>query len=110
MNKKKKNEYRIERMIIMCVIGIGINLLGSLVAEKLEVPLYLDAIGTVLIAAMGGYLPGIIVGLFSNLIRGLWDGEVIYYSVINVIIAIITYLFVKKRLTKIKKNDINIKK
>ena len=100
MNKKKKNEYRLWRKLIMCVVGIGINLIGSVVAEKTGTPLYLDANGTVLIAAMGGYLPGIIVGLFSNLIRGLWETDVIYYSVINVFIAIITYLFVKKKFIK----------
>jgi len=100
MNKKKKNEYRLWRMFIMCVVGIGINLIGSVVAAKTGTPLYLDTNGTVLIAAMGGYLPGIIVGLFSNLIRGLWEADVIYYSVINVFIAIITHLFVKKKFIK----------
>ena len=54
---------QIVKMIALCIIGIAINLAGSFLVKYFDWPIYLDTVGTVLIAVMSGYLPGIIVGL-----------------------------------------------
>ena len=83
-------------MMLICVICVLINMGGVRLMEALGWSLYFDSLGTAIAAAMSGYLPGIIVGLFTNLIKGIADTESLYYIVVNTLIAIITYLFVRK--------------
>ena len=95
----RKKSYRSTKLIIMlvmCVAGILINLGGAAIADALELPLFLDTIGTVLTAGLGGYLPGVTVGLLSNIIKAVTsDSASIYYGFINVMIAVITAFFVQ---------------
>ncbi len=74
--------------LLLCVCGVAINLLGRSISGSLGLPVYLDAIGTVLVAAAGGYLPGIVIGFLTNLIAGVGDATAPYYSSLNVLIAI----------------------
>lgn len=91
------------KMAIICLIGISVNLLGSLVVDYFKWPLYFDSTGTILVAVMSGYLPGIIVGLVTNLIKGIFNTADIYYSLVNVLIAIISYTFARLGLLNRKK-------
>lgn len=73
----------------LCAAGIVLNLLLSRLAALAHVPLYLDSVGTVLTAVLGGYLPGMLVGFLSNLLLGIVNGDelTVYYGVISVLIA-----------------------
>ncbi len=74
--------------LLLCALGIGINIvLGQLIA-RLGLPLYLDTVGTVIVSMLGGYLPGVLVGLLTNLVKGISDQSSLYYGVINVLIAV----------------------
>ncbi len=84
------------KMLLVCVVCILINMGGVQLVGALEWPFYLDCVGTVIAAAMCGYLPGIIVGLFTNLIKGISDTESLYYVVVNALVALIVYWFRKK--------------
>lgn len=68
------------KMAIICLIGISVNIVGSLVVGYFKWPLFFDSIGTILVAVLSGYLPGIIVGLFTNLIKGIFNTADIYYD------------------------------
>ncbi|MBR6029523.1 MAG: HD domain-containing protein [Clostridia bacterium] len=72
----------------VCAAGILINLAGARLAASLSLPLFLDSIGTVLAAVLGGTVPGIAVGLVTNLINDLSDSATVFYSSINVLLAI----------------------
>jgi response regulator RpfG family c-di-GMP phosphodiesterase len=82
----------------MCVVGIALNLLLSELARLLHIPLYLDTVGTVLTAAAGGYLPGMLTGFLTNVL--LWgingDSTTIYYGVISVLIAALAAFLARK--------------
>lgn len=80
----------------LCILGVLINLSGALLVNKLGLPLFLDSVGTVLSAVLGGYLPGITVGLVTNLIKGIHDSASIYYGIINVLIGLCTAFFAGK--------------
>ena len=57
------------RTIVLIPIAIAINIiLGQTVASVLKVPIYLDSIGTVLVAVLAGPIPGLLTGLLANLI------------------------------------------
>ena len=69
--------------------GIVLNLVCARVASWLGLPLYFDCIGTVLAAVVGGYMPAITIGFFSNVFNGLLGSQnTLYYAVISVLVAV----------------------
>ena len=57
------------RTIVLMPIAIAINIiLGQTVAGALKVPVYLDSIGTILVGALAGPIPGALTGLLANLL------------------------------------------
>ncbi|MBR6328502.1 MAG: HD domain-containing protein [Lachnospiraceae bacterium] len=74
--------------MLLCGAGVGLNLLLGAGAAAFETPLYLDTVGTVAVAAMGGYLPGVLVGFATNIIKSFSDPTALYYGVLNVLIAL----------------------
>ena len=86
--------------IVVCSLGVLINFAGVNIAGALGLPLYLDNIGIILASAVGGALPGILVGFFSNVINGLSDPITIYYGFVSVINAVIVSVFYRKGLLK----------
>ena len=93
--KKKINARLLLELGILCVIGITVNLLLSQMSGNLGLPFYLDAVGTVFAAAIGGTLPGVIVGLTTNILKSVSDWPSIYYGTLNVMIAVATSLFTR---------------
>ncbi|MBE5844029.1 MAG: HD domain-containing protein [Butyrivibrio sp.] len=78
----------------LVIFSIFINFIGSFVANTLELPVYLDLIGTMIAAMMGGAIPGILVGLLSPVITTFTsDPNAISYSMLNVMIAVVTTWF-----------------
>ena len=76
------------KYILLIAVGLLINLLFSKLAVTFELPLYLDNIGVMLTAALGGYIPGIIVAYLTNIINGISDPMTTYYAAISVLIAV----------------------
>ena len=57
------------RTIVLIPIAIAINIiLGQTVAAVLKVPIYLDSIGTILVAVLAGPIAGAVTGALANLI------------------------------------------
>jgi hypothetical protein len=57
------------RTIVLIPIAIAINIvLGQTVSAVLKVPIYLDSLGTILVAVLAGPIPGLVTGLLANLI------------------------------------------
>ena len=65
--------------------------------SKKKYALALCAIGLVILSAvLGGTIPGIAVGFFTNLINAIGDGETAYYGCLSVMIAIASIIFERK--------------
>ena len=84
---------RRKKAILLCVIGLLVNFLLAHLAKGLKLPLYLDNIGSAVAAALGGYMPGIVVGFFTNLVNGIGDYTTTYYGSLTVLIAIASAWF-----------------
>ena len=82
--------------IMFCIAGVMFNLLLNYVVTRFKLPLYLDTVGTVAIAGMGGYLPGVLVGFITNIMKSLYNEESMYYGVLNVLIALFAALFIRR--------------
>ena len=80
-------------LVGIIVIGILLNIFGSKLNGALGSPLFIDNIGTLLSALLGGYIPCITVGFFTNIISGLSDSFTMYYCIISVLIAVAAVSF-----------------
>ncbi len=101
--KHKKNalsKKNISVPLICCAGGVAVNLLLGMLVSALGLPLYLDTVGTVAVAAMGGCLPGVIVGFLTNIIKSFSDPSSLYYGVLNVMIAVAAALFAERKWLK----------
>src|SRR3989442_13646550 len=57
------------RVIVLMPVAIAINIvLGFTVQKVLNLPIYLDSIGTILVGVLAGPLAGALTGALSNLI------------------------------------------
>ena len=93
---RKQQRKRRAYLFLLCAAGLLINYLLAHAATGLKLPLYLDNIGSALAAALGGYIPGIIVGFFTNLLNGIGDYTTTYYGSLTVLIAIASAWFASK--------------
>jgi hypothetical protein len=59
------------RTLALMPVAIAINIiLGAAVANALKIPIYLDSIGTILVGALAGPIPGALTGFLANI---LWQ-------------------------------------
>ena len=88
--------------VIVVLIGVTINVLFSFLAYSLKLPLYLDTIGTIGVAALCGTFPGFTTAILTNIFCAIFNQYAIYYSGLNILIAALTAYFVRNDLLKKK--------
>ena len=82
--------------IMICVGAVALNLFGWFVARTFDLPLYLDMGGTVLIAMMSGYVPGIVVGFATHFLASFVDESEMYYCSVSIFAAIYTTFLARR--------------
>ncbi len=82
--------------ILLCILGITVNVLLAFLINKLGVHLFLDTIGTIAVSAIGGLFAGIFTAVATNSICALFSFNYIYYSFVNALVAIFTAWFVRR--------------
>jgi len=106
----KINKLRIEKnsiyRFVAVVGGISVNVLMAYLTDLSGIPLYLDCIGSIFVAALGGMLPGLITAVLTKVFCSLFNNFSVYYTVIGVIIAVGTSHFIKHEFHKKKANYI----
>ncbi|MCR5484088.1 MAG: HD domain-containing protein [Clostridiales bacterium] len=96
--KSNKDFYkRLAATVFLVIGGIALNIILSRLMSRFSIPLFLDCMGTVLSTMIGGVLPGVIVGFFTNFFNGFSDSVTIYYSLVNVLIAIVTAVLIRSK-------------
>lgn len=83
----------------LCVIAIAIalNVVGGHIALLLHLPVYLDSIGTILIAVLYGPVYGILPPLLYGLVMGFTiDIFSLYYMPVGIILGLVTGLVARK--------------
>lgn len=64
------------RTLALIAFGAVINIVMGQINQWLRLPIFLDSIGTVLVAVLGGVVAGALTGLVGNLARTLVAGPV----------------------------------
>ena len=85
MTKSKEKE-----RILLMLAGIVINILGNRLGTVLGISFFPGAIGTVLVAVLAGYLPGIVTGFISTLAEAVFVTNTIYYGLPAIVLAAVS--------------------
>ncbi len=96
--KAKKQTGMVVSLICVTAACVALNLIGKSVNEMIGTPLFIDNIGTLLSALLGGYIPCITVGFLTNIIGGFTSEYTAYYCVISVFIAAAAVNFANRKM------------
>ncbi|MDR1899987.1 MAG: hypothetical protein LBQ55_08275 [Treponema sp.] len=86
-----KGKLRGTYMAILIPLGVAINLVGGQVAGRLQLPLFMDSIGTAIIAAIMGPFIGAVSGVLYNIIASIIGGNMVasLFGICNIATAFI---------------------
>lgn len=79
------------------MLAVAINVVLAYLSNRLGLPIYLDTIGTMCIAAMAGLFPGIMAAIATNVLCIMFDDTAIYFGIVNVIVAMYTAWSVREK-------------
>lgn len=79
--------------IFLIPIGVAVNFVGGQIALLLKLPIYLDSIGTILVGAICGGLPGALVGLLSNAINSITSPPTFGFAILNIAFGLLAGYF-----------------
>jgi energy-coupling factor transport system substrate-specific component len=84
------------KSLVLIPICAGINLVGGSIAAALKLPVFLDMIGTIIAAAMGGPWVAATVGLLTNVFLALVSNPVyLPYALVSILVALVSGYMIK---------------
>ncbi len=94
----KKSIFSSTNAMILAAFGIAINLVLGTITQLLHIPLlFLDTIGTILVAAVLGPLAGALTGGLTNVIQGaITNPKSIPFGLVNIAVGLIVGFIVKR--------------
>ena len=82
-------------IIFFTLFAIGINYCGSLLAETIVFPLYLDSVLSISVVAICGYVPGLICALGSNFLLSIFTHSTYLFSICHIMTVTFAWQIVK---------------
>jgi energy-coupling factor transport system substrate-specific component len=76
--------------LLLIPIAVAVNFVGGQLAVVLKLPLYLDTIGTILVAMLCGPWVGGLAGLVTNLVLGITNPIFFAFAIVNVVVGVVT--------------------
>jgi energy-coupling factor transport system substrate-specific component len=86
--------------LVLIPVAIAINIVIGQIVLILKLPVFLDSIGTMLVAVVAGPLAGALTGMLSNLIWALLDPLLLPWWPVGLAIGLVTGLCAKAGLFK----------
>ena len=77
-------------LIILCVVSLLMNIAGMAAVKAFGLPIYLDAVGTMTAAVLGGYMPGALVGFMTCALGCVMDVNSVYLITISMLTVVMT--------------------
>ena len=94
---KKPTEYHAWKTMLIVFGCVLINFLGKHFAATLELPLWLDCLGTVFAAYVFGPISGAVVGCTGNIIYSFWKAESLAYGLTSIFIGLSVGMAARKK-------------
>lgn len=86
------------RLFALVPAAVAINLVVGAVVRELSLPVYLDTVGTVLVAVLAGFPAGALVGTMSQLLMGLLTGyQYLPFVVVQWLLALLVVVATRRR-------------
>lgn len=87
------------QQIVIVIFGILLNLIGKYIAVKLNLPIWLDVMGTCVAAYFAGPVGGMIAGASNNIIYGIITpaSSSVFYMLVSIVVGIIFAYCAKKK-------------
>ena len=78
------------RDLVVIRLGVAVNLVIGQIVAALLLPLFLDAVGTILVAALVGWRAAIIAGLTSQVLAAVLSGNFSWlpFGIVQIVIAL----------------------
>lgn len=96
------------RKLTFMAFGIALNIIGAFIALTLRLPIYMDSIGTIMIAMLLGPKYAVITGVCGSLISGTFDVYSLYYAPVQISTGLLAGLAAKKGLLKGAKTPLGV--
>ena len=91
-----RNDFTTEAWVLIPV-GVGINVVGGTIIQTLRVPLFMDVIGTMLVAILAGPFVAVVAGALTNVVLGFTSGpQLVPFALVNVAIALVVGYMAKQ--------------
>ena len=84
--------------ILLVLICLAVNWGGDQIVSRLNWPVWLDSIGTVICSYIAGPFCGAVVGITTNLLGHILYGIPWFYAIVSLIIALIVGFTARKRM------------
>ncbi|KNF09743.1 protein of unknown function DUF3816 [Gottschalkia purinilytica] len=82
--------------VLLIPVAIAINIVGFQITQLLRLPIYLDTIGTIMVAMICGPWVGAVAGLLTNLINAIFNPVYLPFTFVSIAIGITTGYLSKK--------------
>jgi len=89
--------YNTVRRILFGFAATVVNVTLAYISVRFGLPFYLDTAGTIAVSAVCGAFPGMVVAFATNILCGLFNPYSLYFTLIGVLIAIVTSWFVRRK-------------
>lgn len=78
------------RSLVVVRLGVAVNLVIGQLAAALLLPVFLDAVGTILVAALVGWRAALLTGLVSQVLAAVLSGNFAWlpFGLVQVVIAV----------------------
>lgn len=77
------------KSIVLIPIAVGINLIGGTLCSMLKLPLFLDTVGTLVVACLSGPWVAALTGLLTNVFLGIVANPVNFpYAIVSVLVGL----------------------
>ena len=82
--------------LVLVPIAVGINVIGGTVTSALKLPLFLDMIGTIVVACLSGPWVAALCGLLTNIFLAIVSNPVnLPYAAVSVLVALAVGYLIK---------------
>ncbi|MEK4537625.1 hypothetical protein NST21_20190 [Peribacillus sp. FSL K6-1552] len=93
-----KNSFKLT--VFLIPIGIAVNFIGGQIVLLLKLPLYLDSIGTIVVGALCGGIPGVVVGAITNLTISITNPTTLAYIWLSILYGLLAGFLAKRGIFK----------
>lgn len=97
------------RNLTLMGLGVTLNIVGAFIALQLKLPIYLDSIGTIMVACLLGPKYAILTGLSGSLVSGFtFDIYSLYFAPVQISTGLFAGIMYQKGFLKGKKTPLGV--